>query len=213
MEQKGFAVSDFDGNFQLTDEIKSAVGICANCDAFIVAEKKWAGQNPIRELYYVKESAILKLLESENGNVLSPVNSADELIASHTKDDGFKTATPQFTASLTIPNNVLTAAKSHLDGLDSSEGVNMLMRNGCDEAAAHAIWRGLSGDADFTAIAVIVPKGEQSGVQNAMFIDAGNCIIRMSPVGSLGEEEVRFETVSRAQAQEIIAETIRSAIL
>jgi hypothetical protein len=213
LEQKGYAAFGFDGDLQLTDEIKNAVGICAHCDVFITAEKKWIHQNPIRELYYVKEGAILHLLEAEKGNVLLSIDSTDELIASITSGDGFKTAAPQFTASLTIPNTVLTEAKNHLSGFDPSKGVSVLMSNGCDEAAAHAIWQGLSGSADFTAVAVVVFKGEQPGVRSAMFIDAGNSIIRMSPVGSFGKEAVHFETVSRSQAQEAIAEVIKNAIL
>jgi len=211
LEQKGYAETDFDGNFTLTNEIRNAINICANCDTFIVVENTEQIGMSSRKLFYVKDSSIIQLCESNKNTEIIPIASFDELNKLIIEDIIWKCTITQFTGMVTILNSIIEKIKCSLGGFDPSEGNELLKINGCNNQLADTICRGLSSGKNFIGISVTVFIGDEPGVKNALFINDENCIIKMIQLGLYGEEQIKFETVSSAQAKNIITETLLCA--
>ena len=210
LEEKGYAEMDFDGSFTLKDDVLELVDICANCDTFIVVDKNKVKKPQVRELYYSKAGSIVKLSESAEGNILSPVSCVEGLLEHISKDMEWQTSDTSLLKDVRITNEILSDVKKKASGTKQSEGVKLLMENGCDELSAKAIISGLIEKSDYYAVIITAFGSEREGVYDVMLTSGENGIYRLTPVDNEEQDAVQFNMLTEEEVRLVLSDVVRS---
>ena len=212
LEKKGYAQTDFNGNFTLNASVQQVVDICANCDIFIAVDKNKVSEDQSRELYYAKKGVIIQLKQDSNGSILVPIEDTDSLTKNILRDMTWQVSEPLRHEKIRLSNKKLSEAKEQLLSFDAAGGLKTLVDNGCTELAAKAISDGLSNKSRYYSIVVRAFAGECSGVYSAMFIDTAMGIYSLTPSGNADDESVVFETLTSEQAVCAIANLVAKTV-
>ena len=76
LDEKGYGDMDFDGKFQMKNDVLSLIRPCAFCDAYLTVEN---GSSNERVVYYFAEDIFMKLWKCKDGWHLKPADKEEEL--------------------------------------------------------------------------------------------------------------------------------------
>ena len=197
--EKGYAEFDTDDNFVLSSEIKKAIDICANCETCIIVEERSKGKKPTRQLYYDKDSLIIKLQQHDENITLIPIDTHETLVKDVLVGIKWEVPVPQFTSTMSLHNEILSKAKACFSSADKANGVQVLIESGCPDTLANAIAEGLSGDAASLAVVAISLDKDKSTLRSVIFTDTKSGIIQLLS-DSTDDEVIQFKMTSSAEA-------------
>ena len=209
LAKKGYAEMDFDGGFALKNEVCEVVGVCAACDTLAVVDKNKTSRPQFRELYYASGGLIIKMDEKEGVKVLSPVSNKDILLELIIRDVEFRDS-EVLLKNIRISNDVLADVSEQVDESDLSGGIKTLIENGCDELSAEAIVEGLTGGANYYAVAITAFEGTNEGTRSIMLIDTKFGIFRMIPISNDDTDIIQFDALKAGQAKAVLTDFIRT---
>ena len=213
LEDKGYAQMDFNGSFTLRNEVQDTVSVCATCDTFILVDKNKKKSPQMREFYYAKNGQVIRMDEKDGFIILTPISDTEKLLNLVMHDIEWQSE-DYLLQNVQLSNNALTYASEQIAGSDLLKGYNILMGNGCDELSARTILEGLSGIANYYAVAITIFKEDNEGTNSVMLIDSPNGIYKLNPI--ILEDDtaaIQFDSLTIAQSEKAIADIIHIATL
>lgn len=204
LNDKGYAEMDFDGNFNIKDEVMKVIEVCVKQDMYIAFDKVQKTANAALRLY-IKDHKVVKVvgdhinytvqttdINSIKSDLLSFVNWTDDKRILKEKETF-------------IENELLRKVKG-MNELDDPEKELKLM--GCSNIKSKILYGGLTGDAEYYAMIIIDFTAEEQDVYSLIFIHSSDGILKLTPDLDAEKEGVQLSTVSQGDISEDITEAI-----
>ena len=196
LENKGYAQSDFDGNFDVNDEIKQIIQTCAMCDKYISVERLSAGGGTVRLLFYFEGERIVKIEEVSDGFDLTLAKAAE--IRSSILERIDWTAHSEIIAGnkVVIPQSLLAEVKDSAENEFSGKaGESELSKAGCTNAQAQVIYSGLSGTSNYISVIIVDFNSEENDVMSIMVVNSKSGSLELIPVELDENAAVEFRAI------------------
>ena len=193
LENQGYAQSDFDGNFNVNEEIKQIIRICAMCDKYVSVEKLAAGGGAVRLLFYFEGGRIVKIEEVSDKFKLTFAK-ASELHPSILEHiDWIDNSEIMPGNRVVIPQSLLTQVKSAAENEFSEKaGETELSKVGCTNAQAKIIYGGLSGTSNYISVIIVDLNSEENDVMSLLVVNSKGGSLELIPVEVDESDAIEF---------------------
>jgi len=196
LENKGYAQSDFDGNFEVNDGIKQIIQICALCDKYISVERIFAGGETIRLLFYFFNERIVKIEEIASKFELTFVKPSEinQSILEHIS---------WITHSEIISDNKVVISQTLLEQVknsvnnefDEKSGEETLNKIGCTNAQAKIIYSGLNGKSNYISVIIVDFTSEENDVMSIMVVNSKTGSLELVPIEVDENDAIEFRSI------------------
>ena len=190
---KQYSEMNFDGEFNIRQDVVDSIGNCAMCDKYISFDKT-TSTNKKALRYYIKDNIVYRLSEISDGYELQVVEN-DSIMGEIKENISIENNMEIIETKMTLESAPLEKIKSMSEFDNPENELNMM---GCDSHMAKILYRGLKGDANYYSL-IVIDYAAENQVQSLLFMSDENGIIELSPSEESEKQNVMISTASYAK--------------
>lgn len=196
LERKGYAQTDFDGSFVVSETLEKIVAVCALCDKYIIVDRNTGRHRPKKIAYYFKDGEVVLIKKGGEEYLLEYV----EGVAIWKNILNFANwIEPQATAQsdrIIVPQEAISRImENSLDLLDNTVAMDVLCGFGCSKLQAKIIYEGICGSGNYIFI-LAEEKVKQKAVVSISVVRSENGTLELTSTKVDGKDVIEFRQIT-----------------
>lgn len=198
--EQNLADMNFDGIFEVNDEVNDMIRVCTSFDRYISVELRDRNQVAKSHLFFTKAGITLKLDAAGTGVIISRIGALDVI-------DEIMNLYPN-PVWLNLEGEPFSISLRDLASIKKGKKIDQLIRKGCGREIAETLGEGLSGKGVLNTMVVL--EREAGGItmcsHTLMFVPSGTLLLTITD--DTATDDVRVEPVKGTTWRDQLAQAL-----